>query len=416
MSSSIITSTNRSLYLDPGPLRALVEEFGRCLASQGHTVLTVRGYEDAARHFAAWFQQTRTAVADIGEDTCAAFAAHPCRCPGGRRVKGVSAKYARRARRFVQFLSTSGVVGPTTTPEPAPVAPRVGLFQDWLRRHRGISERTIDRYGRMVMRLLAALGADPAGYEAGLIRQAILDEVKDMSAAHAKTITTALRCYLRFLGSSGECRTDLVHAVPTIPQWRLSAMPRYLPLDDVERLIASCDTSLARGVRDRAILLLLSRLGLRAGDVIALRLDHVCWTDGTLRVGGKGRRDVCLPLPQEAGDALLDYICRARPTSDSDVVFLRSCAPYRPFAVSSSISSVVKQALARAGISNPPSYGANLLRHSAATSMLRAGATLDTIGTVLRHRSATTTAHYAKVDIPMLLQVAQPWTEHCHAE
>ena len=416
MSSSIITPTSRSFFLDPGPLRPLVEEFGRCLASQGHTILTVRGYEDAARHFAAWFQQTGTAVADIGEDTCVAFAAHRCRCPGGRRANRVSAKYARRAWRFVQFLSTSRAAGPTTTSEPPPVIPRVGLFQDWLRRHRGISERTIDRYGRMVMRLLAALGADPAEYVASLIRQTILDEVKDMSAAHAKTITTALRCYLRFLGACGECRLDLIHAVPTIPQWRLSAMPRYLPLDDVERLIAACDTSLAHGVRDKAILLLLSRLGLRAGDVLALRLDHLCWADGTLRVGGKGRRDVCLPLPQDTGDALLDYICRARPTSDSDVVFLRSCAPYRPFAVSSSISSVVKQALARAGISNPPSYGANLLRHSAATSMLRAGATLDTIGTVLRHRSATTTAHYAKVDIPMLLQVAQPWPEHCHAE
>jgi site-specific recombinase XerC len=137
------------------------------------------------------------------------------------------------------------------------------------------------------MRLLAALGADPAGYVASSIRLAILDEVKDMSAAHAKTITTALRCYLRFLGASGECRPDLIHAVPTIPQWRLSAIPRYLPIDDVERLIASCDTSLAQGVRDKAILLLLSRLGLRAGDVLALRLDHLCWADGTLRVAGK---------------------------------------------------------------------------------------------------------------------------------
>lgn len=145
--------------------------------------------------------------------------------------------------------------------------------------------------------------------------------------------------------------------------------------------------------------------------MLGLRLDHICWADGTLRVSGKGRREVCLPLPQDAGDALLDYISHARPTSESDAVFLRSCAPYRPFAVSSSISSVVKLALARAGISDPPSHGANLLRHSAATSMLRAGATLDTIGTVLRHRSATTTAHYAKVDIPMLLQVVQPWPE-----
>ncbi len=123
MSSSIITPTSRSLFLDPGPLRPLVAESGRCLASQGHTVLTVRGYEDAARHFAAWFQQTGTAVADIGEDTCVAFAAHRCRCPGGRRANRVSAKYARRAWRFVQFISTFRAAGPTTTSELTPRIP-----------------------------------------------------------------------------------------------------------------------------------------------------------------------------------------------------------------------------------------------------------------------------------------------------
>ena len=143
--------------------------------------------------------------------------------------------------------------------------------------------------------------------------------------------------------------------------------------------------------------------------MLDLRLSDICWAEGTLRVCGKGRREVCLPLPQDAGDAVLDYVCRARPSSDSEVMFLRSSAPYRPFADSSSISTLVRLALARAGISDPPSHGTNLLRHSAATSMLRAGATLDTIGTVLRHRSTTSTAHYAKVDIPMLLQVAQPW-------
>src|ERR1700741_3307238 len=126
MSTSIITPISPSLFLDPGPLRPLVDQFSRRLASKGHTVLTVRGYEDAARHFAAWFQQTGTAVADIGEDTCAAFAAHRCRCPGGRRANHISAKYARRVWRFVRFLSASGVIGWATSSEPASVAPRVG--------------------------------------------------------------------------------------------------------------------------------------------------------------------------------------------------------------------------------------------------------------------------------------------------
>ncbi len=409
MPSSITLPTGQIWCLDPGPLRPLVDQFAGHLASLGYTALTGRGYGDAARHFAVWLQRSGVALAHVDDDACAGFANHYCRCPGIRRSDRVSAKYARRARRFVRFLSECGVIGRLAVPGPTPLEPRVVLFQDWLRQHRGIAEHTIQRHGRMITRLLAALGTDPTHYTAASIRQAILDEVKGTSAAHAKTMTTALRGYLRFLGASGACRPELMHAVPTIPQWRLSAMPRYLPAADVERMIGSCNASKAHGVRDKAILLLLARLGLRAGDVLDLRLGHIRWTEGTLRVCGKGRREVCLPLPQEVGDAVLEYICRARPVSDSDAIFLRSSAPYQPFAGSSTISSLVRLALARAGISDPPSRGANLLRHSAATSMLRAGATLDTIGAVLRHRSATTTAHYAKVDVSMLLQVAQPW-------
>jgi integrase/recombinase XerD len=386
MPSSTTLPTGEIWCLDPGPLRPLVDQFTGQLANLGHTSLTVRGYGDAARHFAVWLQRSGVAIAHIDGDICADFARHHCRCPGSRRSNGVSAKYARRAARFVRFLSECGVVDRPLSPGPTPVEPRVALFQDWLRRHRGIASRTISKHGRMVTRLLAALGSDPARYDAALIRETILGEVRGTSAAHAKAMTTALRGYLRFLGSMGACRPELVHAVPTIPQWRLSAMPRYLPAADVERMIASCNASRAHGVRDKSILLLLARLGLRAGDVLDLRLGDVCWVDGTLRVCGRGRREVCLPLPQDVGDALLDYICRARPVSDSDVVFLRSSAPYQPFAGSSSISALVRLALVRAGISDPPSRGANLLRHSAATSMLRAGATLDTIGAVLRHR------------------------------
>jgi site-specific recombinase XerD len=140
-----------------------------------------------------------------------------------------------------------------------------------------------------------------------------------------------------------------------------------------------------------------------------MRLDDIAWAEGTLRVRGKARREVALPLPQDAGDALLDYLGRARPRVDEERIFLRSSAPYRPFAGPCAISDVVRLALVRAGISGAPTRGANLLRHSAATSMLRAGASLDAIGTVLRHRSLDTTAHYAKVDIPTLQQIAQPW-------
>jgi integrase/recombinase XerD len=314
-----------------------------------------------------------------------------------------------RVRRFVAFLAHEGVITPPPSAPTPPVNDRVVVFQTWLREHRGLSERTIDRNGRMMMRLLPALGDDPASYDASLVRRVILEEVRRSSVPYVKTMTTALRGYLNFLAAHGECRPWLGRAIPAVPQWRLSALPRYLPADEVDRLIASCDLDKPHGVRDRAILLLLARLGLRAGDILDMRLDDIAWTDGTLRVQGKSRREVRLPLPQDAGDALLMYLENVRPRVACEHVFLRSSAPYRAFTTSSSVSCVVDLALRRAGIKNAPTRGANLLRHSAATSMLRAGATLDAVGTVLRHRSANTTAHYAKVDVAMLRQVVQPW-------
>lgn len=409
MTQSGTYSRSHARCMDAGPLRSLIDAFAVELKSHGHTMLTVSGYEDSARHFVGWLCRCKIGLSQIDEDVAERFAGHRCRCPGARRQDRLSPKYVRRVRRFIRFLLERGIVAAIAPGVPRSIDPRVVAYQDWLRRHRGISERTIDRHGRMVMRLVPGLGADPEAYDAALVRRVILDEAKGSSRPHVKTMTTALRGYLRFLAAAGLCRPSLDRAVPTIPQWRLSALPRYLPARDVERLIASCDLTKPHGIRDRAILLLLARLGLRAGDVLNMRVDDIAWDEGTLRVCGKGRREIRLPLPQDAGDALLKYLSLARPRVAHERVFLRSSAPYRPFKTSCAISDVVRLALKRAGIADAPSRGANLLRHSAATSMLRAGASLDAIGTVLRHRSVDTTAHYAKVDIGMLQQIAQPW-------
>lgn len=406
--SKQIGGLRRSLRrMDPGSLGAFVKEFTRHLSSLCHTRLTVTGYGESARHFAEWLH--RSAAGEIDEGVTARFARHHCACSGCRQYHRLSAKYVRRVRRFVGFLVDHGVVKRLVPNVARVVDAHIAEFQDWLRHHRGISERTIDRHGRMVARLLPSLGEDPGQYDAKLVRQVIVTESQRRSSPYTKTMATALRGYLRFLAAHSACRPWLDRAVPTIPQWRLSALPRYLPPADVERLIASCDLTKPHGIRDKAILLLLVRLGLRAGDILGMRLDDIDWDEGTLRVRGKGRREVRLPLPQDAGDAVLKYLQRARPRVEDDRLFLRSSAPYRPFAGPSAISDVVRLAVKRVGITDPPSRGANLLRHSAATGMLRAGATLDAIGTVLRHRSTDTTAHYAKVDIAMLRQIAQSW-------
>jgi integrase/recombinase XerD len=319
-----------SRRMDPGRLGAFVEEFTRHLRSLGHTRLTVTGYGDGARHFAEWLQRSEIAVVDVDEGVIARFAQHRCACSGCRRHHRLSAKYVRRVRRFVGFLVQRGVAEAPVPNVVRVVNAHVAEFQDWLRHHRGISERTVDRYGRMVAKLLPGLGNDPGKYGAELVRRVILTEAQRSSRPYIKTMATALRGYLRFLAAHGACRPWLDRAVPDIPHWRLSALPRYLPPADVARLIGCCDLTKPHGIRDKAILLLLVRLGLRGGDILSMRLDDIDWDEGTLRVRGKGRREVRLPLPQDAGDALLDYLQRARPRVDDDRIFLRSSGPTAP--------------------------------------------------------------------------------------
>jgi integrase/recombinase XerD len=219
------------------------------------------------------------------------------------------------------------------------------------------------------------------------------------------------RAFLRYLIADGLCPAGLDACIPALAHWRLSSLPRYLQPEDVERVIGSCSASTSAGIRDRAIVLLLARVGLRAGDVLRLRLGDLDWDQGTIRVAGKGRRQTLLPMTQEVGDAIVAYIRNARRPIDNDTLFLRSRAPYRAFASHAAISVIVAQAMRRAGVRCPSRGAAHVLRHSIASSMLRQGSSLQEIAGVLRHRSIATTEIYAKVDVVALAEIAQPWPE-----
>lgn len=221
-------------------------------------------------------------------------------------------------------------------------------------------------------------------------------------------MVTTLRSFFRFLFQEGETTTNLAGAVPTIRSWQLSGIPKYIDPGDVQRTIDGCDLTHPAGRRDRAMLLLIARLGLRASEVMALSLDDIDWRKGVLTIHGKGRLHDRLPLPADVGKALAVYLRRGRPACDSRKVFVRLRAPHRAFTNSATISTIVKRALHRVGL-NPPLKGAHLLRHSLATGMLRGGASLAEIGQVLRHRSPNTTEIYAKVDISGLRTIARTW-------
>jgi site-specific recombinase XerD len=276
-----------------------------------------------------------------------------------------------------------------------------------MRQHRGLKAGTLSGYGRVLREALQVLGDAPGDYTARSLRAFVLKKAAGTSRAKGKQMVTAMRNFLRYLIALGKCRSGLDAAIPTVATWRLAALPRYLPGAEVNRMIDACDRTTPVGLRDRAVLVLLARLGLRAGDIITLENDDIDWEEASIRVSGKTRSEIRLPLTQEVGDALLEYLNLGRPPAATNRVFVRMLAPWRPLK-GSSLSALVDRAMSRAGVRSK-FRGAHVLRHSAATEMLRQGATLDQIGAVLRHRNLDTTAHYAKVDVQRLRQIALPW-------
>jgi integrase len=395
-------------HLRSGPSGPYLDDFAAALERRGYSPATAVRYLRAAAHLGYVMAERGAGSDDID---LAAFSEHlrSCRCPrasGGRRNHHT----IFGARLFRQHLVEIGACR-TAAVATQPAEPQlVAGFKVWLRKHRGASDLTIKLYARGADRLMTALGADPTGWGPADLRSYFMDRASKCGSGTVEKLTTGLRAFLRYLAVQGRCQTGLDNIVPTYARWRLAEMPRYLTAEQVNRLIAACDGEALSLRRDRAIVLLLARLGLRAGDVAQLRLVDIEWETGSLRVCGKSRYEVRLPLPQDVGDAIATYL-ECRPSiGPGDHVFLRTIAPCRPFRNGDGISSVVKRLMRRAGVVTPVK-GAHVLRHTAATEMLRHGVPLEKIGLVLRHCGIDTTARYAKADLTLLKQIAQPWPE-----
>lgn len=394
-----------------GPSGPYIDGFAASLEAEGYAHATAIRYLRAAAHLGHYLQQQGETLTEIDLSTPAAFFCHfaTCRCPLPNRGHRHHHPYFG-AKRFRSYLEQIGVcqrcAPDLSTPEPTLI---VG-FQQWLRKHRGVTDATITNYSRGAVELLVGLGDDPARWQARDIRGYFVQRVTGCGIATAEHLVTSVRAFLRYLSVHGQCSADLDNAVPAFACWRLAELPKYLTAEQVERLIAACDGDEPGRRRDRAIILLLARLGLRAGDVARLRIGDIEWKSGTLRVAGKGRYQVRLPLPQEVGAAIVGYLeCRPR-GHDCDHVFVRSIAPFGTFVRGDGVSNVVRRAMKRAGVTTP-AKGAHALRHTAATQMLRHGVPLDRIALVLRHRGIDTTAYYAKAEVGLLKQIAQPWPE-----
>jgi site-specific recombinase XerD len=398
--------------LRTGPSAPYIDGFADMLEQNGYAPASAIRYLRAAAHLGHFMQRQGATLADSNTTTPEAFRHHlpTCRCPlsnGGR----INHHPYFGVKRFYEYLCQIGVCQSETISNVKDAEPAlVTAFRRWFQTHRGVTEPTLKQYCRGATEILNALGDDPSQWDAQQVRDFFLVRAKLCGAGTAEKLVTALRAFLRYLSAHGLCRADLDDAVPAWARWRLTTLPRYLAAEEVRQLLVACEGSSLSRLRDRAMILLLVRLGLRAGDVAGLHMADIEWESGTLRVTGKGRYEVRLPLSQEVGDALLRYLESRAPLEPNDHLFVPVIAPWRPSLSAHGVSGAVKRALQRAAIV-APIKGAHLLRHTAASEMLRQGVALDQIGSVLRHRGIDTTAYYAKVDQRLLRQIVQPWPE-----
>jgi site-specific recombinase XerD len=391
------------------PTGRFMDDFAETLHIRGYGVWAGQAYLRAAAHLGIWIKRQGLSVTKLNEEVIEEFARHLplCRCLG--KNQGIYDDAVIGARHFLSHLRDTGVASAYDAPLQKPPLPTlIDGFQRWMLQHRGVSESTLTLYRSILTKLLGAIGETPGNYNAHVIRHGVEVQTSCCGRSWAKLVITTSRMFLRYLAVQDLCNPALVDALPTIAHWKRASCPDYLSKEESEKLIVACNPATAEGARDRAVLLLLVRLGLRAGDIVHLRHGDIDWEQGGLQVTGKGRRQSVLPLPQDAGDALLTYLEHWRPDVPDEHVFLRVNAPFLPLAGSSAVSSLVNRAARRARLS-ANRIGAHLLRHTAASLMLRKGVSLQTIGGLLRHQSVDTTVLYAKVDAEMLSEIAQPW-------
>jgi integrase/recombinase XerD len=410
--SEFFATPARICAIRSGPSGALLESFANHLFESGYAAISACRHIRSAEHIICWAKRRRLILHDLDISALKRFGNHLTRCHCGRYACAARVEIVTGARLFLEHVQgVNGLDMRRFSEPPAPEPALLRAFSAWMRAQRGTSKQTLYNYGLPIRKLLDHYGENPGELDAHGLRQFVLRQSQTSGWAAAKNCTTALRMFLRFLIAEGQCPSALVGAIPVLPHWRLTALPRYLPLEDVEHLIASCDPSSRVGKRDRAILLLLARLGLRAGDIVHMRLQDIDWKNAWIQVSGKNRRQTRLPLSKGVGEAIVAYLKEGRPPVHHDALFVCSRAPFRPLASHCAVSVLVDRAIRRAGVKRPSRGAAHLLRHSLATSMLRCGASLQDISVLLRHQSVETTQIYAKVDIAGLQQIAQPWPE-----
>jgi len=391
-----------------GPLAAYLGPFAESLNRQGYTQRYIHRQVMLAACFSRWLKQTDVPPHYITSEHPAQFLRFRYR--RRRPNQGDTAALGH----IIEFLRGERVIPAqkVSTGQLTPAEQYVQAYEQYLREERVLAEATIVNYVPFIDRFLKdRFGAEPvklSNLRATDVVEFVQRQARQLHLKRAKLLTTALRSFLQYARYRGEIGLDLATVVPCVANWSMPSIPRGIEPDQVHRLLSQIDRSTAVGRRDYAILLLLARLGLRAGEVAFLDLEDIDWKAGCLSVHGKSGRRTQLPLPKDVGEAIVAYLRYGRPHCPSRRVFLRARAPIRGFLTQCAVGSIVRHAILRAGI-EAPTTGAHQFRHGLATQMLRQGASLAQIGELLGHKSPETTKIYTKVDIEALRTLALPW-------
>lgn len=395
--------------LQVGPLGTYLVPYAARLQAQQFTRQSAREQIRLVAHFSRWLDQRQVTAAEVRPQHAQDYLRFRTR-HGTRPRCGAAAALTR----LLDLLRAMAIItAPPDQAVPTPAARLLGEFDRYLQHERVLAPTTRICYGAFVGQFLterfAAGPVDLSCLRAVDVTTFVQRHASRPARKRAQLMTTALRAFLRFARQRGDITMDLAAAVPSVANWSFSTLPRALPPDHVQRVLVHCDQETAVGRRDFAILLVLARLGLRAGEVAALTLEDLDWRAGSFTVRGKGGSMAQLPLPHDVGRAIAGYLQHGRPRGmPSRCVFMCGRAPAVGLKGQQTVGSIVRRALARAGIASPHK-GAHLFRHSLATELLRHGASLTEIGELLRHRSPQTTALYAKVDLAALRTLAAAW-------
>ncbi|MGH3190078.1 MAG: tyrosine-type recombinase/integrase [Streptosporangiaceae bacterium] len=386
-----------------GPLAPYAAGWRAELAARGFARHSVLAHAQLMAHLSGWMI---TAGHDAGSLTGEVVTGYL----QARRAAGYRARTGGRALApLLGYLRGLGVVPQPAAAPPTPAEALLAEFCGYLAGERGLAAGTVRRYARFARVLITGLGitgeADLAAVTAADIAAFTVGQASRRNPADMQGLVTAVRSVLRFLHVTGRVRARLDAAVPSAPGRRATSLPRGIAAGQAAALLASCDRDSAAGQRDYAILALLTRMGLRAGEVTSLTLDDIDWRAGELMVRGKGDDHARLPLPADAGEAVAGYLRFGRARTADRHLFVTVRAPFTGLARNTSISGVVRQACLRAGIKP---FGPHRLRHAVACDLLADGASLEEIGQLLRHRSQRSTAIYAKADIEALRALARP--------